>query len=159
MIKYFKIGMICFISGGLLALILVKKYWPTKEIEIVEKKVEKTVWKTKIKYVDNKPEFSEENFETAVKCSESPIKVDTNIKDNVVSGKAYDDCKYADFKITLKAKETFKHTLQFGYLSQLKTGQSWEFSYLYNLSLFSLGIGVILNKNYPGIKVIIQKSF
>jgi len=156
----FKIGLICFLAGslitGILSVYLVKKYWPT-EIEIMDIHTDQTQYNKP--EIITKPENTPANYDYFYKCTLSPIATEITIKDNIIYGRAFDDCKSAEFTVKLKPVQALKHTLQAAYIFQMDIGSSIEISYFYNLNLFSIGGGLILNKNYPGIKISIQRSF
>jgi hypothetical protein len=151
-----KIGLICFIAGGIIFTIMVKSFWPTVKTEIEYISTGTTIHTTDTGSINvNNPG----DCQIAKDCANSDIKVEAEVKDDIIFGTAGDDCKTTDFKIKLKIRQSFRHTFQVGYLYQMKIGQSIELSYFYNFNLFQIGGGLILNKDYPGIKVSVQKSF
>ncbi|MCP4648707.1 MAG: hypothetical protein GY853_01325 [PVC group bacterium] len=130
----------------LLAVVLTKYYWPDVEtIEIVKTETSKTEYHVG----DN----------TYQECVESPLGVKGEIKENVLYGECYDDCKSMDFKFTLKSKSKIKHIIGLGYIFQHDIGNAYGIDYLYNFDLFQLGGGIILSKTNPGINIKIQKGF
>lgn len=90
-------AVIIFIGG-----IIIGKYYFSK-IEVVEKKVTKTVYKDKIQYV-----YKQETFDELWKCYESPIKFKDKTESNTLSVTAYDSCKEATVKYEIGSNTDWK---------------------------------------------------
>lgn len=150
-------GIICLIAGSLITLYLVKKYWPT-EIVIEDTQTGQTQY-DKPEIIHAKPPNTPENYDYLYNCGISSLLIETRIEDNIIKGVAYDACKHVKFEIKLATKQTYTHTFQAAYMYQLHIGSSIRFSYSYNLGLISIGGGIIIHRENPGVEVSIQKSF
>jgi len=96
---------IALLIGG----IFIGKYkFSTHEIQVLEKKIYETKWKTKIVYKDNKPEFTQENFDIAVACMESSIDFKDRTENNYLFITAFDDCKENTARYEIGTKGNWK---------------------------------------------------
>ncbi len=96
---------IALLVGG----IFIGKYkFSTHEIQVVEKKIYETKWKTKIVYKDNKPEFTQENFGIAVACMESSIDFKDRTENNYLFVTAFDNCKENTARYEIGTKGNYK---------------------------------------------------
>lgn len=156
--KEIKTRSIYFIIGAVLATLIVKLYWPNVELDIQYVSTSPTTHTTDTSHTDiNKPE----DCQVAKDCANSPIKVKAEVKENKIVGKAYDDCKFADFEIAVKARSTDKYIFQFGAGWTLKNGYYLRPGFLYKTSLLDIAIGgsALLNETNPGAEIMIQRAF
>jgi hypothetical protein len=150
---------ISFLIGAGLSLILTKAFWPTHKIKIQKVTEYKTHWKTQIEYVNGRPVVSEENLKKLLECLESEINFKGETKDEYITVTASDACKENKVRYKLKVTDFDRHIFQASAMYQYKIGYSAEISYINNLGFMGIGGGVIINKNNPGLKIIIQKGF
>jgi hypothetical protein len=157
--KQIKSIIISFLIGAGVAIIMTKSFWPTHKIEIRKIIEYKTQWKTQIEYVNSRPIISEDNFKKLLECLESEINFKDEIKDEYITVTASDACKENKVRYKLKITDFDRHIFQASAMYQYKIGYSTEISYINNLGFMGIGGGVIINKNNPGFKIIIQKGF
>ena len=117
-IKNIIVGIIAVFIIFCIGVIVGYKYFSTTEIEVKEKKIYETKWKTEIKtkivYKEKKPEFNQENFGIFYNCYISPIQFEDWTEKNYLNIKAFDDCKEAQARYEIGQKGNWKIYLGFG---------------------------------------------
>lgn len=154
--KNFKIIGITALISIIATTVIVKLYWPNVEFKIQYVHTGPTTHTTDTSHADiNKPE----DCQVVKDCANSPIKAKAEIKENKVIGRAYDDCKYADFEIALKAQSTDRYIIQFGMGWAIHKGYYFRPGFLYKTHLLDIAIGgsVLLSQSDPGAEIMIQK--
>ncbi len=91
------------IIAVIFGIIFGKYYFSKTEIQIKEKIVYKTEYKTKIEYVNN-----QENFNALYKCYQSPINFKEKTENEWLIIHAEDACKSSDIKYKIGTKGDWK---------------------------------------------------
>lgn len=166
-----------YITGAIIAIILLtgtffagfyvsQTYFP-KETEAEKINISDTTWKDKYDQLQKKlasmpkiePEkITPEDLTNLVFCYNHGLDAESYVEDNILFVTMSDSCKKATIKYKISAKD-YKHFIQAAMIYQYQLGYSIELSYIYNFKFVGIGAGLIINKDNPGIKAILQKGF
>lgn len=156
-----KIIIIIIVALGLVfSGILIDRYLLSNPIEIESIQVEDTQWKDKYlqlkQKIESGQELNDDDNILAYKCLTNPLSVTGHTEGNFLFVDVTDGCKSTKAKFNIRAKQTKYHIIQIGVAYQYKIGFLYEISYLYDFGIIAVGGGVIVNKEYPGLKFLAQ---
>jgi hypothetical protein len=148
----------CWICSIIIAVLTTKIYFPNIKLKIVNSEIGPTQHQTNTANTDiNNPA----DCQIAKDCANSDIKVVADTKGNKLYGRAYDDCKSADFMFEFEAQNTTRHIIQLGMGWNNKIGYFAHPGYLYQLDFAAIGCSFIIPKDKGsfGVEIVAQKAF